>query len=174
MTPIERLLAKLPSAKRNGRGWMARCPAHDDRRPSLSIGRQMGSTGREGRKGSRWIVNAMPAPRPLYRLPDLADAPRVYITEGEKAADAARSVGLIATTSAHGSKSAGKTDWTPLAGKECVLLPDNDDAGRRYADEVSRILATLTPTSMVKIVELPDLPPGGDMADFAAARGADQ
>lgn len=25
-------------AKRNGSGWMARCPAHDDRNPSLSIG----------------------------------------------------------------------------------------------------------------------------------------
>ena len=93
------------------------------------------------RLGSRWFIGAMPAPRPLYRLPELADAPRVYITEGEKAADAARSVGLIATTSAHGSKSASKTDWTPLAGKECVLLPDNDDAGRRYADEVAAILA---------------------------------
>ena len=83
-------------------------------------------------------------------------------------------MGLVATTSAHGSKSAGKTDWTPLAGKECVLLPDNDDAGRSYADEVVAILSTLTPLSVVKIIELPDLPPGGDMADFVAAGGAAQ
>jgi len=116
----------------------------------------------------------MPAPRPLYRLPELADALRVFVTEGEKAAEAARSVGLSATTSAHGSKSASKTDWTPLAGKECVLLPDNDDAGQRYASEVAAILATLTPTPVVRLVDLPDLPPGGDMADFVAARGGDQ
>ena len=37
MTPTERLLAKLPDAKRVGKGWSARCPAHDDRRASLSI-----------------------------------------------------------------------------------------------------------------------------------------
>ncbi len=43
--PVERLLAKLPGAKRNGRGWMARCPAHDDRRPSLSI-----AQGTDGRR----------------------------------------------------------------------------------------------------------------------------
>ena len=37
MTPVELLLSKLPDAKRNGKSWYARCPAHDDRRPSLSI-----------------------------------------------------------------------------------------------------------------------------------------
>lgn len=265
--PVGRVLARLPDARRNGQGWIARCPAHDDRRPSLSIAegndgrallkcfagctvdaicaavgiakvelfpkrgdgytrrmfkrparsatsyatardaiaalerrhgkrtaawtyhdangeplgvvvrwdRQQGKVIRPvSRMGSRWIIGAMSAPRPLYRLPDLADSPRVYVTEGEKAAEAARSVGLIATTSAHGSKSASKTDWTPLAGKECVLLPDNDDAGQRYASEVAAILATLTPTPVVKLVDLPDLPPGGDMADFVAARGGDQ
>lgn len=37
-TPIERLLAKLPDAKQASKGWSARCPAHNDRRASLSIG----------------------------------------------------------------------------------------------------------------------------------------
>src|SRR5215475_9818180 len=37
MTPLETLLAKLPGAKKAGNGWSARCPAHDDRRASLSI-----------------------------------------------------------------------------------------------------------------------------------------
>ena len=42
-TPVERILAALESktgkpARRNGKGcWTARCPAHDDRNPSLSI-----------------------------------------------------------------------------------------------------------------------------------------
>ncbi|MEX0979297.1 MAG: hypothetical protein WDZ48_10615, partial [Pirellulales bacterium] len=36
-TPVERILAKLPDAKKSGTGWSARCPAHDDRRASLSI-----------------------------------------------------------------------------------------------------------------------------------------
>ena len=37
-TPLERFLAALPQpAQANGRGLAARCPAHDDRRASLSI-----------------------------------------------------------------------------------------------------------------------------------------
>lgn len=37
MTPMERILSKLPDAKRAGKGWSARCPAHEDRRASLSV-----------------------------------------------------------------------------------------------------------------------------------------
>jgi hypothetical protein len=40
----EALVARLPSARRNPRGWLAKCPAHDDRAPSLSI-----SSGADGR-----------------------------------------------------------------------------------------------------------------------------
>ncbi len=43
MTSLE-FLARLSGAKANGRGWMAICPAHDDRAPSLSI-----SEGDDGR-----------------------------------------------------------------------------------------------------------------------------
>lgn len=41
---IERLLAALPSAKPQGDGWEAKCPAHEDERASLSIG--IGDDGR--------------------------------------------------------------------------------------------------------------------------------
>ncbi len=44
MTPLERLLAKLPNAKRTGKGWSACCPAHQDRRASLSL-----DEGQDGR-----------------------------------------------------------------------------------------------------------------------------
>jgi hypothetical protein len=36
MIPVKRLIDLL-NAKRNGNGWKAKCPAHDDRQPSLSI-----------------------------------------------------------------------------------------------------------------------------------------
>ena len=78
---------------------------------------------------------------------------------------------MIATTSAHGSKSAHKTDWSPVAGKEVVILPDNDDAGWRYADEVVAILGRLSPIPIIKIVKLPALPEGGDIADIVASEG---
>jgi hypothetical protein len=35
--PIDRVLNKFPQARHNGDGWMTRCPAHEDKQPSLSI-----------------------------------------------------------------------------------------------------------------------------------------
>jgi len=38
------MLSKLPDVRKNGKGWSARCPAHDDQQPSLSV-----SLGEDGR-----------------------------------------------------------------------------------------------------------------------------
>lgn len=43
MKPIELILSKLDKVKRSPKGWTALCPAHEDKRPSLSI-----SEGSEG------------------------------------------------------------------------------------------------------------------------------
>jgi len=83
------------------------------------------------RNGARWTLRGMPAQRPLYALTEvLGSSAVVFICEGEKAADAVRACDLTATTSPHGSKSAGKADWSPLAGRDVVILPDNDDPAR--------------------------------------------
>src|SRR5262249_4622581 len=66
---------------------------------------------------------------------------------------------------------ASKTDWRPLAGKEIWILPDTDSAGRKYADLVAAILHKLTPAAVVRIVELPNLPEGGDIVEWIAAHG---
>ncbi len=118
-----------------------------------------------------WRINAMPEPHPLYDLPDLAAADRVLVVEGEKAADAARSIGFTATTSSGGSQAVAKTDWRPLAGKEILILPDNDRPGRKYGETVAGILAKLTPAPTVRIVELPDLPDRGDIVEWLGAHG---
>ena len=126
-----------------------------------------------------WANKGMPTPRPLYALLDLrATKPgdRVYVTEGEKAADAARAVRLVATTSPHGSKSASKADWSPMAGRDVVILPDHDDAGERYGAEVARLCMAAGALSVrvVRLVELwAGMPEGGDMADFVDHRGGD-
>ena len=124
------------------------------------------------RHAEGWRVGAMPSPRPLYRLPELAAARRVIVCEGEKAADAARSLGFTATTSAGGAQAAEKADWRPLAGKEVWLFPDNDPAGRKYAGAVAGLLAGLTPAPAVRVLDLaehaPQLPEGGDLADVLA------
>ncbi len=261
-SPLESILARLENAKGAGGKWTARCPAHDDRGPSLSI-----STGEDGRvllkcfagcavkdivasigmtmahlfapkpngKASRngkpsgpktypkwhaamraldfhlgtrtamwpyhdadgilvavvgrwdaadgktfrpvsrhgdiWRIGDPPGKWPIYRLPGiLKSSGPICITEGEKCADVAVGIGLTATTSAHGAHSPHKTDWAPLAGRDAIILPDADDAGERYAVAVARMLMALTPPARVKIVRLPGLSDGEDIADYKARR----
>lgn len=263
--PIDEVLSRLTGVRRSGKGWVAKCPAHNDRRASLSI-----SEGRDGRvllfchagcaleaivdslglevralfpdtngsprdvksdnrpkrqadaqlfdspeaaiqavrqvqrinrppdhtweyrdrngqavglvlrwdldggklvrpvsrRGSKWAIGTMEPPRPLYNLPKIAAADRVVVVEGEKCCDAAETLGLVPTTSAGGASAAHLTDWSPLAGKDVWILPDADDAGRRYAKIVAGILAKLEPPARVRIVELPGLGEGGDIADW--------
>ncbi len=129
--------------------------------------------------GGSWSIGGMPAPRPLYRLDDLCKAPegsRVYVAEGEKAADALRSCGLIATTSPHGSNSAKYADWSSLAGHDVVILSDHDEAGEHYAEVVADLVhkAGARSVRIVRLVERwPTLPVGGDAADVLDIEGGD-
>jgi hypothetical protein len=275
--PVARVLSRV-HAKPSGNGWIARCPAHDDRTPSLSItqahdGRALlhchagcavdaicdslgigkrelfdagdapprpsrrthdGASdpsaepmrsqrsfpraadavrdleGRHGKasaiwrydapdgtplgviarwdtpqgkvirpvsreaSGTGWVQAGMPCPRPLYRLPALASSEsseRIFVTEGEKSAEAVRAMGFVATTSPHGAKSAAKADWSPVKGHEVIILPDRDDPGMAYAEEVHRLCVKAGAKS-VQIVRLwdrwKDLPSHGDIADVVA------
>jgi len=119
-----------------------------------------------------WRIGGIDEPRPLYCLSELAGATWVYVTEGEKAADAARSIALVATTSMHGAQSPGKTDWLPLAGKDVVILPDNDKPGSEYAKTVAGILLGLSPPARVRIAELPGLAEKGDIFDWVHIQDA--
>lgn len=120
------------------------------------------------RHADGWRQTHMPTPRPLFRLSELsAPGGRVYVVEGEKCVDALASLGLLATTSAGGSSSAKQSDWTPLAGRDVVILPDADKPGRKYAVEVAEILVALDPPAVVRIVDLaPDAADGSDVADL--------
>lgn len=119
----------------------------------------------------RWQPTAMPEPRPLYRHDNvLASAGRVYLVEGEKCVDALVELSLVATTSVGGCKAEDKADWYPLAGREVVILPDADDAGRHYADEVTALFQQLDPSADVRIVDLsPGRSDGYDVADMVKA-----
>src|SRR5688572_6011366 len=37
MADVERIAKQLGGAARNGQGWKCRCPAHEDKNPSLSL-----------------------------------------------------------------------------------------------------------------------------------------
>jgi len=123
-----------------------------------------------------WVIGDPLGLLPLFGLPELLQAGQesrdglVFVCEGEKAADAAQSLGLVATTSAHGAKSPKKTDWSPLAGRNVIILPDNDEAGYAYAEEVTELLEKLDPKPIVHVVELPELPEHGDIVDLIIAQ----
>ena len=52
-----------------------------------------------------------------------------------------------------------------------MILPDNDNSGRKYANKVGAILAKLTPPAAVRIVNLPDLAVGDDLVDWIDSHG---
>ena len=126
------------------------------------------------KNGTGWRVGAMKAPRYLYQLPSIEESNVVFVVEGEKVAEALGNLGLIATTSQGGSNAATKTDWTPLAGKEVVILPDNDEAGQRYASDVLDKLGQVEPLPRVKVVQLEGLPDKGDAFDYIAKYDQEQ
>jgi hypothetical protein len=107
---------------------------------------------------------------PLYCLDELAAACVVYVTEGEGCAESVRQLSLVATTSSHGAQSPGKTDWSPLAGKTVIILPDHDGAGEGYATAVAGILAGLDPKPTIKIVRLPLEHEGDDVKQWLEGR----
>jgi hypothetical protein len=131
------------------------------------------------RRGDGWVIAAMPEPRPLLNLPELSRLPEgawVYIVEGEQCVDAAWAIGLVATTSAGGSKAAGKSDWSVMRGKVAVILPDHDAAGDAYAEEVAG-RCHAAGAQEVRVVRLaehwPAVPPGGDLVHVLAMEGGE-
>ena len=103
---------------------------------------------------------------PLYLLNDIPDDGPVFLHEGEKSSHAGARCGLPSIASKGGSNAPKKTDWSPLAGREVAILPDNDDAGEGYAKTVTTLLHDLDPPAVVKIVRLDGRPPKGDIADL--------
>lgn len=99
----------------------------------------------KGKERTGWHWRQLPDNRPLYGLDYLATAPvttPVILVEGEKACDAARAlfVDKSCITWSGGSKAIGKTDFSPLAGRDVWLWPDNDLAGDKTIDTLRPVL----------------------------------
>jgi len=106
---------------------------------------------------------------PLYCLHELTARPDepVHIVEGETCADALAGLGILATTSG-AADSAGKADWSKLAGRAATIWPDNDEAGQRYAGAVKTALDAIgCDVTMIDVAAL-DLPAKGDCVDWVA------
>jgi putative DNA primase/helicase len=106
--------------------------------------------------------------KPLYGLHRVVKFPDsvVFVVEGEKAADSLTERGAVAVTSGS-ADSAATADWSPLRGREVILWPDRDDAGKDYAGNVAAILARLDCKLSAIDVDALGLPIKGDAADWA-------
>ncbi len=124
----------------------------------------------DGQGGWTWNLDGVR--RVVYRLPDLAEAPRVYWTEGEKDADRLATLGLTATTSPGGAN-AWRDDYAAQLGtlgiQDVVILPDHDAPGEHYAATVAR--ACQATGLVVRVVRLPGLGEHGDVSDWLDAGG---
>ncbi|WEN13718.1 DUF927 domain-containing protein [Rhodanobacter sp. AS-Z3] len=123
--------------------------------------------------GTGYVLGEPPAPaegKLLYHLPELlaADpAVPVVIVEGEGKVKALQKLGMVATTSGSCTSASG-ADWQPLAGRHCVIWPDNDAPGAEYADGVTATLHALGCVVELIDVEPLGLPEKGDAVDWLA------
>ena len=120
----------------------------------------------------KWAAKAMPSPKLLYRLPEILEATGpIYLVEGEKCVEALRSIGVYATTWPGGSANTSNVDLSNLAGRDVILLADNDKPGQKAMNEITDRLASLTPQPTIRRVELPDIPEKGDVVDWIESHG---
>jgi len=101
-----------------------------------------------------------------FHLPELLAQPDqpVWIVEGEKDVLTLEAHGLIATCNHGGAGSWHECHAEWLRGRKCVILPDNDEAGRNHANKVAASLAGRA--EVIKIVELAGLEEKGDVTDW--------
>ena len=129
---------------------------------------------RSGKWVSKLIIDGLPDVRIVpYRLPELIEAAGmgffIVIVEGEAKVDLLRSWNVPATCCAGGADK-----WKPehsefLRDADVIILPDNDEPGRKHCDMVAASLQGIA--ASVRGLELPNLPPKGDIIDWAKAGG---
>jgi hypothetical protein len=123
--------------------------------------------------GGDWVYNLDGVPVIPYHLPELQEAiaagHSIVIVEGEAKAELLRSWNVPATTNAGGAKKWRAEHSEFLRGADVVIIPDNDQAGREHAGTVGASLHDVA--ASVRVLELPDLPPKGDVIDWAAGGG---
>jgi hypothetical protein len=107
-----------------------------------------------------------------YRLNEvvgLRPGSRIVVVEGEKDADRLWSIDIASTTNHGGAGKWRRHHSEALRGFEVVVLPDNDDPGRRHAQEVVADLSAIGVAA--RTLELPDLAPKADVSDWLDAGG---
>lgn len=105
----------------------------------------------------------------LYRLPKLATTEQFFIPEGERDVHTLESGGVVATTNPMGAGKWRAEYADSFARHQSVtILPDNDEPGKAHAVAIAQSL--VGKVASIKILELPGLPPKGDVTDWFAGR----
>lgn len=112
---------------------------------------------------SEWRFSAPPEPRPLYGLPELLQFPDAvcWFVEGEKAAEALQKLlpDHPVLCWQGGSQAVSKSDYSPLAGRDCVVFPDNDLPGKKATGDLVKRL-TVAGARSVKVLNIDQLERG--------------
>lgn len=93
----------------------------------------------------------------LYNLSNVIKSNTIFFVEGEKDADNLNKLGFIATTTVGGAASFNKraAEYIPfLKGKNVFIIPDNDKAGYKYADDIKKALKSIV--NEIRVLKLVD------------------
>lgn len=109
--------------------------------------------------------------RPLYKLPELLDAPDapVLVVEGEPHCDRLHPT-IVAVTTSQGAGKARYTDLLPLIGRTVILCPDNDEPGQKHMHDIAqRLIAGGQAPEQIRWLALDGLKDKGDVLDWLNA-----
>lgn len=124
-----------------------------------------------------WRFKVPPGLRPLFGLPGVLQFPdaHCWFVEGEKAAEALQKLlpDHPVLCWQGGSQAVDKSDYTPLAGRDCVIFPDYDLPGKKAAGHLVKRL-TAAGARSVRVLDVDrlergagePLQPGDDAADL--------
>jgi putative DNA primase/helicase len=111
-----------------------------------------------------WVYDTKGIGLVLYRLPEVLASDVVYVVEGENDVETLRQNSFRATCNPFGAGKWRKEFNESLRDKSVIILPDNDEVGRKHAEQVADSLHGIA--KEVQVVNLPNLKEKGDVTDY--------
>lgn len=130
-------------------------------------------------KNNMWIYNMDNVRYVPYNLTEVIKSDTIFWVEGEKDVENLKLLSLTATTTCKGANGFIKNhkEYTKyFCNKKVYIIPDNDDAGLKYATDIKSKLKGIA--SYVGIIilkdEIPNLKKGGDISDVIQVYGKEE
>lgn len=114
-----------------------------------------------------WVSSIKGIERIPYNLPEILHHAKrwVWVVEGEKCVERLRDLGIVATTNNGGSGNWGDEHSKWLTDRQVIVVPDNDEAGRKHGAKVVNSL--LSVAKEVRLLDLSaELQEKGDIVDW--------